>query len=174
MMPRFRSARVVTVLLGGYLGVAFIHAAEAQVTGTASTRQSSPAGTSTVVPSKTFNGRAVLDRYCTGCHNTRLKTAGLLLDQADVDHPGSNPELWEKVVRKLRSGAMPPAGLPRPDKGAYDSFASYLESTLDQEWIAHPNPGYPAAVHRLNRIEYVNAIRDLLALELEASGLLPP
>src|SRR5690242_16250139 len=124
------SAKVVTVLLVGYLGLTSIEGALAQ--GTAPIQhQQSAAGASI------STGRALLDRYCTSCHNNRLKTAGLLLDQADVDHAGSDPELWEKVVRKLRSGAMPPAGLPRPDKAAYDSFASYLESALDQEWMAH-------------------------------------
>src|SRR5947208_1541020 len=73
-------------------------------------------------------GRAFLDRYCTACHNERLKTAGLVLDTSDVEHLGKNPEMWEKVVRKLRAGAMPPAGLPRPDNVSYDSFANYLEN----------------------------------------------
>src|SRR5690242_18990992 len=118
--------------------------------------KSSPARPQNV--SSAAAGRAFLDRYCNKCHNERLKTAGLVLDQSDMEHLGANPEMWEKVVRKLRAGAMPPAGLPRPEEAAYDSFARYLEDRLDHEWIAHPNAGYPAAVHRLNRAEYANVI----------------
>ena len=75
---------------------------------------------------------AVFNRYCVTCHNSRLKTAGLVIDPADLNDPGANPELWEKVVRKLRSSAMPPAGAPRPDQGTYDAVASFLETELDR------------------------------------------
>lgn len=117
--------------------------------------------------------RAVLNRYCVACHNEKLKTAGLMLDKADVENAGAIPAIWEKVIRKLRAGAMPPAGLPRPDAATYDSFASYLETAIDQAAAARPNPGRPASVHRLNRAEYSNAIRDLLATDVDAGSLLP-
>ncbi len=116
--------------------------------------------------------RVLLNRYCVTCHNERLKTAGLMLDKMNVEKVSEGAAVWEKVVRKLRASAMPPAGMPRPDKAAYDSFAGYLEAALDSAAATKPNPGRPA-VHRLNRAEYGNAIRDLLALEIDAESLLP-
>ncbi len=116
--------------------------------------------------------RTLLNRYCVACHNEKLKTAGLMLDKLDVEHPTVDAPVWEKVVRKLRASAMPPAGLPRPDKAAYDSFATYLETALDSAAAAKPNPGRPS-IHRLNRAEYTNAIRDLLELEIDGASLLP-
>ncbi len=116
--------------------------------------------------------RAVLDRYCVTCHNARLKTAGLLLDQLDVDHVGSNRDVWEKVARKLRTREMPPPAAPRPDEATYRSVASLLETSLDAAAAAAPHPGR-VPVHRLNRTEYANAIRDLLALEVDGRSLLP-
>ena len=116
--------------------------------------------------------RALLDRYCVTCHNARLRTAGLELDTADLADVGGGAEVWEKVVRKLRAGAMPPPGRPRPAAATRAEFASWLETALDREAAAHPNPGRPA-IHRLNRTEYVNAVRDLLGLEVDARSLLP-
>ena len=117
--------------------------------------------------------RALLDRYCVGCHNERLRTAGLLLDRSDVGRIGADGATWEKVVRKLRSGAMPPPGRSRPDAAATEAFAAWLEGELDRAADARPNPGRPAD-HRLNRFEYGNAVRDLLALEIDPETLLPP
>lgn len=128
--------------------------------------QESPAA----LPSSQY--RALLDHYCVTCHNEKLKTAALMLDKADVGKVPEDTALWEKVVVKLRARAMPPAGMPRPDAATYDSFASYLESALDLSAEANPNPGRPA-IHRLNRAEYANAIRDLLAIRIDASSLLP-
>ncbi len=116
--------------------------------------------------------RAALNRYCVTCHNEQLKTANLMLDKMEVEKVAAEPAVWEKVVRKLRSGAMPPPGAPRPDAPTYDSFASYLETELDRLAAAKPNPGR-LAVHRLNRAEYTGAIRDLLALDINAETLLP-
>ena len=116
--------------------------------------------------------RAVLDRFCVSCHNARLRTAGLLLDTADVDHPEGNAAVWEKVLHKLRAREMPPPGPPRPDDDTYDSLANYLETALDKAAAARPNPGRPA-VYRLSRFQYANAIRDLIALEIDAASLLP-
>ena len=114
----------------------------------------------------------VLQQYCVGCHNARTRTADLALDNIDINDIAAHPEIWEKVVRKLRTGAMPPAGLPRPDTAAYESLASGLEAALDTAAVSRPQPGAPW-LHRLNRNEYANAIRDLLALEIDAATLLP-
>jgi len=114
--------------------------------------------------------KALLDRYCITCHNEKLKTGGLMLDKLDVSRPGDSPETWEKVVRKVRAGMMPPSGAPRPDRAALDGFAGTLETALDR--AVKPNPGTPG-LHRLNRTEYANAIRDLLGIDLDISSLLP-
>ena len=119
------------------------------------------------------DARALLDEYCVACHNARTRTAGLLLDRADVRQVAAGAETWEKVVRKLRSGAMPPPGRRRPDPRTLDAFVSGLEAELDAAAAAHPNPGRPPD-HRLNRFEYGNAVRDLLDLEIDAAALLPP
>src|SRR5579862_1860764 len=116
--------------------------------------------------------RALLNQYCVTCHNERLKTAGITLDRADVEHVGLSVETWEKVAHKVRSGAMPPPGLPRPDKSTLDAFVTHLETELDRDAAAHPDPGRPPE-HRLNQFEYSNAIRDLLALDIDAGSLLP-
>jgi len=122
---------------------------------------------------------AALTQYCLTCHNARLKTADLVLDPADLAQVGAKPEQWEKVVAKLRSNAMPPAGMPRPDQATYNSVATFLETELDRAATAKPNPGKLPLLHRLSRTEYENAIRDLLALdalpkEMDYSLLLPP
>jgi uncharacterized protein DUF1592/uncharacterized protein DUF1588/uncharacterized protein DUF1587/uncharacterized protein DUF1585/uncharacterized protein DUF1595 len=126
---------------------------------------------SSIAPSDSGH-RALLDQYCTRCHNERLKTAGLMLDTLNLDRLSEAPDVWEKVVRKLRTQAMPPAGLPRPDKRTYDTFATWLETELDRAAATTPNPGRPV-VHRLNRAEYTNAIRDLLGLDVDGRTLLP-
>jgi hypothetical protein len=119
----------------------------------------------------------VLDRYCLACHTQRLKDRGtvpLALDNIDSSKVSSNPDVWEKVVLKLRAGLMPPAGAARPDKATLDGLATFLESELDRSAAAAPNPGRTEPFHRLNRAEYQNAIRDLLGLEIDVSALLPP
>jgi mono/diheme cytochrome c family protein len=117
--------------------------------------------------------RALINQYCVGCHNDKLKTGGLTLDSVNVENPNQNPEVWEKVVHKLRARYMPPAGLPRPDEKAYQSLVSYLETSLDQLSAANPNPGRTATLRRLTRTEYQNAIRDLLGLQVDVTQLLP-
>jgi Protein of unknown function (DUF1592)/Protein of unknown function (DUF1588)/Protein of unknown function (DUF1585)/Protein of unknown function (DUF1587)/Protein of unknown function (DUF1595)/Cytochrome C oxidase, cbb3-type, subunit III len=116
--------------------------------------------------------RALINQYCVTCHNEKAKTAGLMLDKLDLDNVGSHAETWEKVVRKLRVGAMPPQGMPRPDRATMDGLAASIETSLDRAAAAAPNPGQPV-LHRLNRTEYANAIHDLLALDVDASDLLP-
>ena len=116
--------------------------------------------------------RALLDKYCVTCHNEKLKTGGLMLDKMDVNNIGDGAETWEKVVRKIHGGTMPPQGMPRPDQATLDSFAGSLETSLDRAAISRPEPGH-AGMHRLNRVEYGNAIRDLLGLKVDVTGLLP-
>jgi cytochrome c5 len=116
--------------------------------------------------------RQILDRYCVTCHNERLKTAGLMLDQVDVGDVAGNAAVLEKVVRKLRAGQMPPEGRPRPDAATMDAMATSLELALDRAALADPNPGR-VVTRRLNRVEYVNAIEDLLGLEIDGPALLP-
>ena len=107
------------------------------------------------------------------CHNERVKTAGLLLDQADLANVPADGEMWEKVVRKLRAGTMPPQGAPRPDRATYDLDAGVTRRSSMRPRPPIPSPGVPV-LHRLNRAEYANAIRDLFALEVDAASLLPP
>ena len=120
--------------------------------------------------------RALLDRHCVTCHNDRTLTAELSLQDLDLQDVGENAaevEVWEKVVRKLRTRAMPPPGRPRPTEPEYERVATRLETALDAAAAADLNPGRRPAVHRLNRAEYTNAIRDLLALEIDGRSLLP-
>jgi hypothetical protein len=116
--------------------------------------------------------RSLVDQYCLTCHNDRAKTGNLSLTGLDVTQPGDQAEIWEKVVRKVRAGLMPPSGMPRPERITLDAFAGRLEAGLDRAAIAHPNPG-TSALHRLNRTEYANAIRDLLSLDIDEATLLP-
>ncbi len=116
------------------------------------------------------NWRAMLDKYCVTCHNERSKIGGLMLDRIDLARVPDHAETWEKVVRKLHAGAMPPVGLPRPERTASDGFATWLEAKLDA--AATGDPG-PAGLRRLNRSEYAAAVRDVLALDVDASALLP-
>ena len=133
---------------------------------------SAPAAGQPAAEAGTEAHQTLLKRYCVGCHNERLLAGGLALDTVDVGNVGGSPDVWEKVAQKLRTRTMPPAGRPRPDGATYDALANHLESALDDAWTARPNPGRPA-VQRLNRSEYSNAIRDLLALEVDGRTLLP-
>ena len=116
--------------------------------------------------------QALVGKYCVACHNTRTRTADLALDALDLGNVARDGAAWEKVIKKVRSGAMPPQGLPQPDGPARAALVSYLETALDRDAAARPNPGRPA-LHRLNRTEYQNVIRDLLALDVDAASLLP-
>ena len=152
---------VVTILLAVLiLTTAYVHAGR-------------PALQSSTAKAPISNERAVLDRYCVSCHNVRLKTGGLTLDTLDVSNVSASAETWEKVIQKLRLGTMPPAGSPRPDHASYDAVASWLEAEIDRRSASNPNPGRTEAVHRLNRAEYQNGVRDLLGVEIDAASLLP-
>ena len=116
--------------------------------------------------------RDLLNRYCVTCHNDKLKTAGLTLENLDTNQIGLNAPVWEKVLRKLRTSSMPPVGMPRPDNRLYDSFTKYLDNELDRAALAKPNPGR-IPVHRLNRTEYANSVRDLLAIDIDPDSFFP-
>ena len=127
-------------------------------------------------PSPVAAHEALLQRYCITCHNERLAARGtvpLALQTADLADVPGNAEVWEKVIRKLRTGSMPPAGRPRPEAAASDGFAAWLETGIDRVAAARPNPGRTEPLHRLNRTEYQNAVRDLLAFEVDAAALVP-
>ena len=116
--------------------------------------------------------QSILSEYCVTCHNQRLKTASLELDSKDLAHLDVDATTWEMVVRKLRTGMMPPKSIRRPDRTTLDGVASWIESGLDRAAALHPNPGSPA-LQRMNRTEYANAIRDLLDLQVDVGKLLP-
>ena len=144
------------------LGVIFFLAGVGSVSAVAQSAASIP----------TTQYRQLLGQYCVTCHNEKLHTAELILSNVDIEKVPASAPVWEKVVRKLRTGAMPPAGLPRPDKIATDAFVAYLEKSLDSAASSQPNPGRTSA-HRLNRAEYANAVRDLLGVEFDAESILP-
>jgi hypothetical protein len=116
---------------------------------------------------------ALIHQYCIGCHNNTLKTAGISFETADPAKAGDDAGFWEKVLHKLQTNQMPPAGLPKPPAESRQALVNYLETELDRAAALHPNPGRPT-IHRLNRAEYSNAIRDLLALDIQPGNSLPP
>src|SRR5262245_10444102 len=128
--------------------------------------------TSTLGQQPASSQQELVNRYCVTCHNERAKTGGIVLEKMDVDHPAANAELWEKVIRKLRAGLMPPSGAPRPDRAVLDKFRASLETSIDQTAASKPTPG-TTALHRLNRTEYANAIRDLIAVDVDVATILP-
>jgi len=136
-------------------------------------RTGSAQGTATPAAVSPASHAAVVKTYCVTCHSDRTRSGELSLEHADLADISSHAEMWEKVIRKVRAGMMPPAGMPRPDAATLDAFVTHLETTIDRAAAARPRPGR-TALHRLNRAEYANAIRDLLALEIDATALLPP
>jgi hypothetical protein len=137
------------------------------ITGEAQAPGAAPAGPA-AAPDAVF-----LKQYCIGCHNARVTSGGLALDSLDPVAVDAHPAEWESVVRKLRTGMMPPDGAPKPAPAVREAFTARLEAALDRAAGARPDPGAPA-LHRLNRTEYANVIRDLLALDVDVSALLPP
>ena len=121
----------------------------------------------------TSSPRRLVDRYCVPCHNERLKVADLRLDRIDIENPGAEAEVWEKVVRKVHTGTMPPSNVRQLSRDDRRALLTWLETSLDAAAAARPNPGRTDTLRRLNRTEYRNAIRDLLALDVDAASLLP-
>ncbi len=117
--------------------------------------------------------QTLVNQYCTGCHNDKSKAGGISFQNRDLARVADDTATWEKVLRKVGANEMPPAGLPRPSATDAKAFTDYLRSELDRYAAAHPNPGQPV-IHRLNRAEYGNTIRDLLALDVDAGSKLPP
>jgi Protein of unknown function (DUF1592)/Protein of unknown function (DUF1588)/Protein of unknown function (DUF1585)/Protein of unknown function (DUF1587)/Protein of unknown function (DUF1595)/Planctomycete cytochrome C len=128
--------------------------------------------TSTLGQQPASSQQELVNKYCVTCHNERAKTGGIVLEKIDVDHPAASAELWEKVIRKLRAGLMPPSGAPRPDRAVLDKFRASLETAIDQAAASKPTPG-ATALHRLNRTEYANAVRDLIAVDVDMATILP-
>ncbi len=116
--------------------------------------------------------QATINQYCVGCHNDALRTAGLSLQGVDTGKIDEDAEVWEKVLRKLKARSMPPSGMPRPDATTYDNVANYIESSLDHVAMTNPRPGGPS-IRRLNKTEYINSVRDLLAVEISDDTILP-
>jgi mono/diheme cytochrome c family protein len=123
---------------------------------------------------RTTTARELVTTYCVSCHNPKLKAGSFVLDPAQADNVAQSPEIWEKVVLKLRARAMPPPRSRRPDHGTYDAVSEWLEAELDRAAAANPDPGRPADLHRLNRSEYANAVRDLLGVQVDGTLMLPP
>jgi mono/diheme cytochrome c family protein len=117
--------------------------------------------------------KALLDKYCVTCHNPRVNAGNLKLDAMNLSAVPEGAEVWERVIRKVRAGTMPPAGRPRPEPAEYVKLATYLETEIDRAAVAHPNPGRTETLHRLNRAEYHNAVRDLFAIDINTGELVP-
>jgi len=117
--------------------------------------------------------RSLVDQYCAGCHDSEMKKGGLDFDSIRMEDVTKHPEVWEKVVRKLRARQMPPMEKPRPDESTYEKAVARLSDALDSAAAGHPNPGRTETFRRLNRTEYQNVIRNLLALDIDAAELLP-
>src|SRR5262249_21704394 len=129
----------------------------------AAVRQQQPKAPAASAPNSQY--RALLDQYCVGCHNQRSKTAGLMLDTMDLTEVGKHGDVWEKAIRKLRGGLMPPPGSRQPDRAIVESFIGWLETTLDQAAAKEPNPG-GITLHRLNRAEYSNSVHELFGIDV--------
>ncbi len=173
MIRRTIFKRVILAwIMAALVGIGSDQTVRSQSSGSASSSRPTELQSSHSASLSIAEYREVVNTYCLGCHNERVRAAGFLLDQADVDRASEQPEIWEKVVKKLRTRAMPPMGMPRPDEATYASLATYLETTLDQAAEVMPNPGRPV-VHRLNRVEYANAVRDLLDVSVEGESLFP-
>ena len=135
--------------------------------------QPQPGAVASVAGGSAAEPRAVIDRYCVTCHSDRLQTGGLSLESVDLADVAAHADVWEPVVRKLRAGAMPPRPRPRPDDATHRRLLAYLEGELDRAATVRPDPGRTESFRRLNRTEYQNAVRDLLALEIDVTALLP-
>src|SRR5262249_55411726 len=139
--------------------------------------QRATAAQSAAIPPTTATAatqRALLDQYCVTCHSDRLKRANLSLEKLDLTTAGDNPEIWEKVIRKLRAGVMPPPGMRRPALPEYEGLRDWLENEIDRKAAQRgTNPGY-VVLHRLNRTEYANVIHDLLDIDIDPAKFLPP
>ena len=163
-MPR---SRYLPGRPAGVLGAVVLAAASPSCAPRATTFEAPPAA-------EAGSHQATLDRYCSACHNDQLRTADVSFHSLDLLRAAEDAEVWERVITKLRTRTMPPVGSPRPGEEPYDRMAEWLEGAIDASASAAPNPGRTETFHRLNRSEYANAIRDLLALDVDVNELLPP
>ena len=163
--PRSRGRRLVVLLACVWLGASSVSGSHAAGQNQAGARGPQAADAPAV------HG-AVISKYCVTCHNSRTRSGDLSLDSVNLANVAADAAVWEKVIRRVRAGAMPPQGMPQPDDEARTAFVSWLETTIDRAAAVRPNPGRPA-LHRLNRTEYQNVIRDMLALDVDAASLLP-
>ena len=159
--------RITALTIVGYVGCL------APIAGVAHAQAAGQPPQSSTAPAAVPAQQAFITQYCVTCHNQGLQTGGLVLETADLGDVGPDAETWEKVVRKLHGGLMPPPGAPRPDRTTSEAFVSWLETELDRAAAARPNPGRTETFHRLNRAEYRNAVRDLLGVDIDVSSLLP-
>ncbi|MCY4025027.1 MAG: DUF1592 domain-containing protein [Acidobacteria bacterium] len=159
--------RITGLAIIGYVGCL------APITGIAHLQAAGRQPQSSTAPAAVPAQQAFITQYCVTCHSQGLQTGGLVLETADLGDVSADAETWEKVVRKLHGGLMPPPGAPRPDRTTSEAFVSWLETQLDRAAAARPNPGRTETFHRLNRAEYRNAVRDLLGLDIDVSSLLP-
>jgi mono/diheme cytochrome c family protein len=163
-----RARNGVSAVLTGVAAIGLLVAIGGQPLTAAPQQQASSTSAAPIAATQ----RALLDKYCATCHSERLKTGGLVLEKLDTTKVGDHAEIWEKVAEKLRGGMMPPPGMPRPDKATLDGLATWAENELDRAWLVNSNPGR-VGLHRLNRAEYGNAVRDLVGLEVDPGELLP-
>src|SRR6186713_89939 len=170
-MNRRRLLRAVGLPAVMFAAAAYLQARPQQSADTSTPAQ--PPQVSTPAADSSAADRALLAKYCNGCHNEKTKLGNLVLSTLDVDNVGTSAERWELVTRKLRARAMPPPGRPRPEEAAYDALIAHLETSLDKVAAANPDPGRTDTFRRLNRTEYQNAIRDLLNVEVDVDTLLP-
>ena len=166
--------RIGVVYTGLALAVLVGLPAELSAQEPASPSSTVAAPSSTAAPAGAASSRQLLNRYCVTCHNDRLETAGLSLQELDTLHVAEGAATWETVVQKLRTGTMPPSNRPQPPAEARQAMLEWLETSLDTASAANPNPGRTETLRRLNRTEYQNSVRDLLALGVDAGALLPP
>ena len=162
------------VLSCAFIATAYLHAGGLEPRGAAPAATATALSRSAESQATAGSQRAVLEQYCLACHSEQVRSGGLSLEAVDVADVASAGETWEKVVRKMNAGMMPPPGMPRPDAVTQRGFVSWLEDELDRAALANPDPGRTETFHRLNRTEYKNAIRDLLALDIAVDELLPP
>jgi uncharacterized protein DUF1592/uncharacterized protein DUF1588/uncharacterized protein DUF1587/uncharacterized protein DUF1585/uncharacterized protein DUF1595/cytochrome c len=170
-MKNLRSGR--NIVWVGVIALATMVSLQARSPGRSSPAGPVTRGAAESGPMNAAEFKPVIQRYCLTCHNQQAKAPGLTLDTADLARPSANADIWEKAIRALRNRTMPPPGSPRPDEATFDRLAESLERSIDAAASAHPNPGHIPSLHRLNRAEYVNAIRDLLAIDVDEQQLPP-
>ena len=151
----------------------FVYGQAANAPKPASASAGAPVQKASLTTTTPESASRTLRQYCITCHNDKTRIANFSMEKLDLASAADHPEEWEKVIRKLRAGVMPPPGMPRPPLPAYEGLRDYLETEIDRKAASHPNPG-SVVLHRLNRTEYANVVRDLLDLDIDVTTMLPP